>query len=317
MTARRTALVRVVSGVLLMLLCGNAAQAQERMLRWRTDVENAISEAKKRNMPLMFYITRASDSRDQDIERDQKRSFQDPRVFEMSRKFICVQMSRSQYKDQIEKWGIRSNMQLYVVYCQPDGTKIDWQDPLGVATPQGFAEKMARVFAVHRKAVYETDVKPKLVEEKAPAADLKAALETVRQLNVLDADADVAKLLTRKDLDDKTRTDVYDTLAALSTKLAVDALLAEVKAADDPAAKALQETTPGAAPLLLPSLDKEGPQQVAAYNAVVKTCKIKNPKPPRFWEGKNERVKREELERVKKQAEQVARRWKEQYEPYR
>lgn len=300
----------------LWLTCTAAALAQENMVHFRSDVNAAIADAKKKDMPLIFYITRASDSRDQDLERDQKRSFRDERVFEMSKKFICVQMSYSQYKDQVEKWGIRSNMQLYVVYTTPDGTKIDWQDPLGVSNADGFSQKMAKVYDVHRNTLYEKQIKAQ-ISDKATVAEMKAGLERVKQLTILTADKDVVKLLEKKDLDDKTRELVYDVLASLSTKTSIDALAGEIKSADDKAAKALEETTPGAAIWLLPMMDKDGPQRVAAYSAVVKTCKIKGGKPAKFWEGKNEKTKAEEIERVKKAAEGVSKRWKDRYDAYR
>ena len=302
---------------LLCLAVSGAALAQENMVHFRIDVEAAIAEAKKKDMPLMFYVTRSADSRDQDLERDQKRSFRDERVFELSKRFICVQMSHSQYKDQIAKWGFGgTSAQLYVVYAMPDGTKIDTQSPLGVASAQGFAQKMAKVYDFYRNSVYEKEIKAK-ISEKSPVGDIKTGLEKVKALTILSADKDVAKLLQKEDLDEKTRGLVYDVLAVLSTKASVEALVGEVKSSDDKAAKALQDVTPGAAAFLLPLLDKEGPARIAAYSAVVKVCKIKNPKPAKFWDGKNERPKAEEIERVKKAADGVIKRWKEQYDEYR
>lgn len=308
-----------IAAVTLLLVVTAAAAAQDRAIRWRTDVESAVAEAKKRNTPLMFYVkgstARKGDDLD-DLEDDQRKSFRDERCYSLSQRFICVQLSRTQHKDLIEKWGLRPNLQLYVVYVQPDGTRIDWQDPLGVATADAFAQKMARVFTAHRNAIYDAEIKASL-DAKAPVADVNAALKRIREMTILSADKEVAALLDRTDLDDKTRQTVYDTLAHLSTRASVEALLAKVQSYDDPAAKALSACNPAGASFMLSALDREGPLRIAAYNAITKACRIKSPKPARFWDGKNEKIKSEELDRVRRQAETVIKRWREQYEEYR
>lgn len=299
-------------------LLAAAALAQDRTINWSNDVEGSVAIAKKQNRPLMFYVTRASNQEDDDLERSQKRAFQDPRVLSISKRFVTVRLSASVHREMLQKWNRPANLYMYVVFATPQGEFIDSLDGIAVGTPEGFAQKMAKVYGQFRRQHFEKEVKPVLDKTDATTADLKKALDAVQNMQILDADAAVAALLKRDKLDPKLTSEIYKTLEQLSTKASGQALFERAKEGDEQALKALQGSEPGAAEPLLPLLSsKEPTEQVTAYLAIAKICKIKEAKPAKFFEGKNRKLIDDELERVQKQAEKVVKRWKEEYAEYR
>lgn len=299
-------------------LLAAAALAQDRTINWSNDVSGSIAAAKKQNRPLMFYVTRASSQEDDDLERSQKRAFQDPRVLSISKRFVTVKLSASVHRDMLQKWNRPANLYMYVVFATPQGEFIDSLDGIAVGTPEGFAQKMAKVYGQFRRQHFEKEIKPVLDNTDATTADLKKALDQVQDMQILDADAAVAALLKRDKLDPKLTSEIYKTLEKLSTKASGQALFERAKEGDEQALKALQGSEPGAAEALLPLLSSKEPgEQTTAYLAIARICKIKEAKPAKFFEGKNRKLIDDELERAQKQAEKVVKRWKEEYAEYR
>ncbi|MGE0481548.1 MAG: hypothetical protein AB7Q17_13855 [Phycisphaerae bacterium] len=315
---RRFAAASRVLAPALILICGvTAAEAQER-LRWGNDVEAGVATAKRTMKPLMFYVTRASDRRDEDLERDQKRAFNDARVAETAKRFVCVQMSSSQHREMLDRWKQPRDYYMYVLFATPEGDLLGQLGAMDVTSAEAFTRKMVTVFRQYRKQIYDQQVKEKVTSGKATPGELKKALDFVREMAVIEADADLVKLLDAKGVEDRQKAQIYDTLAFLATKPATAALFDRAKAGDAAAAKALNGAEPGAAEHLMAALDEDDPAAVrTAYEAVAKMCRVKDIKPARFFENSNERLVKEELQRVKKHAERVVKRWKEQYEEYR
>lgn len=309
---------RWVCALLLAAVCLPAV-AQEHMIKWSGDVESAIATAKRTQHPLMFYVTRASERRDPDLERDQKRAFADQQCYEQSQRFVCAQVSASQHREMLEKWNVPRDYYMFIIFAAPDGTKLGQLGGIDVASPKVFARSMAATFRAYRKNLYHKDLAAKLKEESTSPADLKKALQTIREFTMLDADKDVAALLERKGLDKKLTDEVYDVLADLSTEAAVNALFQRAKGGDAPASKALSECQPVAAEYLMPTLEAEGSDRAAAYQAITKVCKIRDPKKAAFWDGSSTkgRVQQEEIDRLKKLVDPIIKRWKQQYEDYR
>lgn len=292
-------------------------------IRWLDDPKAAVDQAKKTHRPIIFYVLGRTDDRDDDIERDQKRALADPLVTELSKRFVCCKLSRSRHRDVLESLKLRSEYQMYMVFVRPGGGLIDQLDGLGVSKKDTLAQKMAAVFRVYRKELFEKELKPVLAASDAKPADVKKALEMIDEYTIVDADRAVIDLLKREGVDKSTEKAGYGLLAKLSTKPAVDFLLE--KAADKQALgpktaalKVLGDCTPGGAELMLPALDGEDAElRLAVYQAVAKITRAKDVKQPRFWEGKNERAMSEEMQRIKKHVESVARKWRDRYEEYR
>lgn len=303
----------------LTVACATAttALAQNNAIQWVNDVGPAIARAKQTHKPLMFYVIGSSTSRDEDYEREHKRAFADPLVIQLSARFVPAKFSRSRYRDQLKKWNLREDVNMVLVFATPEGDKIG--DPLyAEGVSKSLTQKMAAVLKDYRAKLYEKELREKLENPATTAKDLKAILDLVEELTILEADRGVAGLLKREDLDKNTAARAYDVLAALSTKAAVEALLERAEAGDAKAAAALGRCTPGAAEYMLDKLDGENAEfRKTVYQTVTKLCKIGGAKPAKFWEGKNERVQQDELKRVKGIAEKTARQWKEQYEEYR
>jgi hypothetical protein len=300
-----------------MLIAAPVAGQQTTGIQWRLDVPQAVEEARRSRLPMMFWVVGRSGSRDKDLERDQKRAFRDSLVAELASRFVTVQLSRSRYSEQLEEWSLSRRANLEIVFSTPDGDKIDTLAPLGVADAETLARKMALVFRHYRQQIYERELKPNLEDAEATDQELRAALRLIAKLLILSADEAVIGLLERKSLSAERRRQVYETLAVLSTRLGVAALL-ERAVGDEAAAAALTGCTPDGAEQMLSALKVEDfAQRLIVYRAVTRICRISNVKPDRFWGGRYETVKLKEIQRVSDIVTRAAERWRQRYAEYR
>jgi hypothetical protein len=305
----------VLAIALVGTVCAAAQQAVG--IQWSLKVEESVAQAQRTKRPLMFWVLGRSASRDHRIERDQKRAFQDSLVVEMSSRFVPVRLSRSRYRDLLEGWDLSPKTNLEIVFTTPAGEKIDTLAPLGACDPETLARKMTLVFRHYREVLFTTDVKPKLEDQDASARDIEAALNLISDFLILSADQAVIKLLEREQITPEIRKAAYQTLAALSTPAGVQVVL-EHAATDELAAAALSGCTPDAAEQMLVALDGDDPDlRLAVYHAVTRICKLRDVKSDRFWQGRYERVKREEIERIRQLVTARARRWRDRYAEYR
>ena len=307
----------IAIGTAALLLAAQAVAQQSVALKWSLKVEESVARAKQTRQPLMFWVLGRSASRDDRIERDQKRAFSDPLVLELSSRFVTARLSRSRYRDLLEKWNLSSRTNLEIVFVTPDGDKIDTLAPQGVRDPEVLARKMTLVYRHYRQVMFEQELKPKLEDEAASDEDLQRALKLIAQFVILSADQSVITLLERETLDSSVRKEVYETLATLSTSASVETLL-EDAIGDEQAGAALAHCTPDAAERMLPGLEDEDPLvRLTVYHAVTRICKLRGVKSDRFWEGRNQVVKRKEIERVRRLVSTTAERWRQRYAEYR
>ena len=165
--------------------------------------------------------------------------------------------------------------------------------------------------------MFEGDLKPTLEDESAKADQLIEALKVIEELLIVEADSSVLQLLDRKQLSEDARERAYQTLAVLSTKRTVEALLAAAPG-NEAAAAALSKCTPDAAEALLPKLDPAKPDvAIVVYNAVTRICEVDTVKPELFMEDAPEEAQRKEIERVKRAVTEAARRWREEHKAVR
>ncbi len=287
------------------------ALAQTGALNWRRDLQQAIADAQRTRMPLMFWITGGSSGdREEDIEQDQRKTFRDPAVAATARKYIAVQISRSANKDLLEKWQLPPRTTFEVVFTTPAGEVIDRLAPSGVGHPDSFRQKMNLVYTRYRGDLFRQEVQPKLTGDAAAPAEVDAALKLISDFRIREADATLIELAAREGIDAGLRQKLLGALADLSTPSAGKALYAAAAAGDQDASDALVRCDPPVAEQLLEKLDSEDPaERVFVYNVVTRICKVKSPKPDRFWEGTNEKIKSDEMTRVKKAVEKAARDW--------
>ncbi len=306
MMSRTLASAATLAGLMASLAVGQT-------LRWSMNFEQAVALAQRTHKPLMVYIVSRTGDRDDDMEASQKRAFRNPIVAEVARRFVAVKISRSRYRPLLKKWGLPPRTNLEVVFVRPDGTLIDRLSPSGVGDADAFVEKMVLVFRAYRQAFYEREVRPALTGAEAKPRDILRAIKWIRDFNIQSADRDLVVLLDRN-LPDSVRRKIYDTLAQLSTRPGVKALLERAKSGDKQAASALSRCTPEAAEWMLDDLGGPDTQaHLLVYHAVTKICRIPRVKPDRFWQGKVERLKREEIERVRRIVRDVAKKWRARY----
>jgi hypothetical protein len=304
-------------GMAVLLLVARASAQPANTIQWSLKVEETVARAKQTRQPLMFWVLGRSDSRDDRVERDQKRAFGDPLVLELSSRFATAQLSRSRYSDLLEQWDLPRTTNLEIVFVTPDGDKIDTLAPQGVRDPEVLARKMTLVYRHYRAVMFEQELKPKLEDQTTSDEELTRALKLIGQFLILSADQSVAALLERETLGSGVRAAVYETLAMLSTPASVETVL-EHAMDDEQAAAALAHCTPDAAEQMLPRLEDEDPQvRLIVYHAVTQICKLRGVKPDRFWDGRNQVVKRKEIERVRELVSATAERWRQRYAEYR
>lgn len=311
--------MRRIAAIAVLVLTAPCVFAQNNSINWSTNIDQGVALAQRNNIPIMFYVLAGSDDRDNDTERDHRRAFADPRVVELSKRFVTLHMSRSRFRDQLTQWGLPPGSNMMIVFTRPDGTKIDFLGDQGVAQAQSLAQKMALVFNKFRTDIFEEQLKPKLVEEKVNEGDVRKALKLIESYTILAADDELIEFVAREDVSPALKLDAYETLALLSTPTGLKALLAI--APDEPKiAKLLEKCTPDAADRMLEQMTLDNPKPVmffATYSAVTKICRVKSPKPDKFWTGDNLRIKNEELERVRGIVRDVAQRWRDVYADYR
>lgn len=301
-------------GLVALAACA-AAHGQNQSLTWSEDVEKGVAESKRTLKPMMCYVLGREADRDDDIEREQKKAFRDPRVIELSRRFVTVKLSRSRHREQLQKWGLPGDAHLYIVFVTPDGERYGDVGPQAAGIADTLAQKMVLAFREYRQKLFEKELKSRLESEKTEPKDIRIALKVIEEFIIEQADATIVELLQRPKLAEDVRKQALLTLAELSTRVAVKELVDE-GVRDEAAAAALRKCTPQAAEYMLEGLDAVS-TRVLVYDAVTKICKIQNVKPEKFWQGDNERIKSEEIARVKDLVRKTAKRWSEKYAEYR
>ena len=307
----------LVGVVVLVLAVPAAARQNPPGIRWSRNVKQGVAYARQTRRPLMFWVLGSSRTRDEDLERAQRRAFSDPIVVELASRFVTLWLSRSAHRDLLAKWGLPPRANLEIVFTTPTGEKIDTLAPGGVADPAVLARKMTLVFRHYRDVLFERELRAALEDSTTPESELRAALRLIADFVILSAERAVLALLERQELSAAVRQDLYTALAALSTPACVDALLKRATA-DPAAAAALARCTPDAAERMLPALDGEDPElHRAVYRAVTTICGVRDVRSDRFWHGRIESLKRKEVQRVRELVIETARRWRERYAEYR
>jgi hypothetical protein len=306
--------------VLLVAACACAVgQAQSSQgIQWDTDPQRAVAAAQKTKLPLLIYVLAGSKDRDDKTEQMQRKALDDPRVRRLSQRFICARVSRSAHRDFLQQLHLSPSANMEIFFVAPDGTTLGDLGPGGVGNADSLCQKMSQVFTYYRQRLFDTELRPILEDKDAKPAELRPALERVRDLIITGADVTVATLLDREGLDAKTAALCYQVLAQLSTKAGVAKLLERSVGGDSDATKALSECTPAAAQIMMAQIKTgDGGVRLDIYRAVGRICRIENLKPDKWWEKSKETLQEKELERIGKLVEDDAERWKKENELYR
>lgn len=287
------------------------ALAQSDGIQWSRDVQGAIAASQRTQLPLMFWVLSSSRDRDNNLENDQRAAFRDPEVVRLSQRFITARVSRSANRDLLQELKLPRSTNMEIVFVTPDGTVLDRLSPSGVARPASLAQKMKLVFKAYRQQLFTRELKPTLEKAGAPPQEVRTALERIRDLHITTADKTLLKLLDRPGLDRQTTRLCYETLASLSTKPAVEKLLALSAEGKPLATEALKQCTPAGAELMLDQLvTEDGLVRLDVYDALVESCGIRKRKSHRWWERAKESLLVKEIKRVKGLVADVAEQWK-------
>ncbi len=285
---------------------------------WVTDVEEGMGKAKGLGVPVLFYLDTAEEDAE-DSGDAQERSFTDGVVRTIVReRFVPVRLRKSAMTEMLLKQLEAKEATPYsIVVATPRGHLVGTIRAGQVAKPDTLADQLTALFRKYRTGVFEGDLKPTLEDESAKADQLIEALRVIEKLLIVEADSTVVQLLDREQLSEDVRERAYQTLAVLSTKITVEALLAAAPG-DEAAAAALSKCTPDAAEALLPKLDPAKPDvAILVYDTVTRICKVDAVKPELFAEDAPEEAQRQEIERVKRVVTEAAERWREEHKALR
>lgn len=312
-------MARTIVSVNLALLLAAGAAGQTQPIQWISNAQQGVAQAKRVGLPLLFYVPGSRDRGDDDLDDAQQAAFRDPRVRSIAEsRFVPTRLPlSSDNRAMLQQAGAAVGPGYCLVVMTPEGKLVGVIPPGQVADRRVLAQQLTAMFRKYRSELFEQRLKPLLEQEDARPADVVAAVRQIEKLLILEADQALVSLLERPGLGKGLQKDVYEALAALSTKKSVEALLKAAQQ-DAQAAKALGRCTPGAAADMLPELKLDDMDKfVIVYEAVTNICNIKGKKPRGFWGGENERLIAEELERVKREVQAAAERWRREYEPYR
>ncbi len=296
----------------VVLLVPALAVGQEPPVRWRSQPRAAISEAQRTLRPLMVYVLASTRRRDDDIERAQKQAMHDQRFLALTEKFVPLQLSRSVHREVLSEFGLPEHANMMISFVAPDGTSLGTLSALGVAQADSLVQKMRLVLERYNQQVFREEIKPRITDKDTPPKDLRTALRLVRDRGIEAAAEDVLAMLEWPRLATNVRKDVYETLAALSTKATVEKLIELSRGGDALATRALDECTPVGAEYLMAEVKADAePFPYAFYEAAAKICNIRKTKPERYFENAKLRMKTEEVERVRELVKRAADRWRE------
>lgn len=304
-----------LTATILVLMTAALATAQSSRIQWINDARQAVATAQRVNRPIMAYVQASDHYCDEKVEREQKRAFLDERVQRHLKNFVPLKLMRARDRAILKDFGFSEVANMELSFISPTGEVLGRLGATAVAQPDSLAQKMSLVLQAFGQQIFERDVKPTLLNKDAKPAEIKRALGLVVEFQMTTADNDVAEQLKRERLDAGQRKAIYETLAVLSTKPAVDALLEAARGGDAVAAKTLEKCTPVAAAMMVADLKADAePFDFLVYKAVTKICRIQKPKPEHFFKQAVPEAKAEEVKRVTEQAQEVAARWKAQYE---
>ncbi|MEW6249678.1 MAG: ERAP1-like C-terminal domain-containing protein [Planctomycetota bacterium] len=303
----RTAFVLVSASLL-----GLAAEAQV-PIQWSSNLDRSFTNAQRSLRPLLFYVPATNAGAEDDLDDAQQRVFRDPLIVGLvGERFVPVRVSRSTTSlPFLRSVGAPTLYGGYLLVVAPSGEPVGVIGPAAAANPSALARALTARFREYRTALFKDQYQELLEDPGAAPAAIERALRVVREFIITAADDSVLKLLQRRNLPANLRTVAYETLAILSTPRSIDALFTAARSRQQPAVRALARATPAAIERLLPELelDNEPGRLATAYSAVAAIARVPNPRPARFWNSDNERVKERELERVRAGAESALQAW--------
>ena len=303
--------VQVIVGLIL-LAAGMSTARADNPIQWMTDVQEGVRTSKRTQRPILFYVPGSRRDRDSSLRSYMLASFRDRMVNDIVwARFVPVRLQRTNENLQmLEKLGAPVTTGLYLAVVKPEGQLVGVISPLDAANPQTLVAGLTDQFRKYRTELFTNELGRSLADPEAKPAQIAHALRLIREFLIVEADESVVRVLDRSDLTNALRSDVYETLAVLSTKASVGELLKRAK--DDPLARReLRKCTPGGAEGLLPGLRADDPELVSeVYDAVVAICRVPDPKAAAFWKSASNEDKQREFERVEKRVAERAERWR-------
>ncbi len=278
---------------------------------WIADVKKGMAEAERLSMPMLFYIGAAKTDTEAHDEA-QQRSLTAPEVCTIaSERFVPIRLRESATtRVLMEQMQAHDATAFSIVTATPKGRLLRTIPASEVAQPDKLVGELMAISREYGTELFQSDLKAKLENENSRPKELTAALELIEKLLIVDADSSVIGLLERETLPDAVKTQAYETLAALSTRRATEALLSAALRGE--AAKtALAKCTPDAAEVLVAALDpKELDKLRIVCSAVSRMCGIADCDPGLFAPDVDRQLHKKEIERLKSAAAQCAKEWR-------
>ena len=278
-------------------------------LTWLNDVEKGMAEARKKSVPVLFYI----DAEDDASDAEQEKSFTDPTIQRIvTAQFVPLRLGQSQTTDMMmEQMKVQDWTPACVVVATSRGRLIATIPAEIVADPQTFAGQLTSAYQRFGTELFENRLRTSLEDESAKPEDVRDALKLIAQLSIAEADEAVIDLSRRKGVSQDVKTRAYRTLAALSTERSVKALM-KAAPGDEAAAGALSECTPVGAELMMSEMDAgDEAERTLVCAAVAKICDVAPIDPQLLATGADKEERKNGIARLETATKASAKRWRE------
>lgn len=304
------------------LAAAAVAQTSVQPVQWLNQPSAAEAAAKRSTRPILVYVSGDAESRASDLDREQQRVLRDPLVIEViNARFVPLRLARSSnIRATMEQLGLPFQLGQYMAVLPPEAfsspetsTKLALIQPMQIAQASALLTALTQAYHTYGDKLYADQIRPVFEAEEFKSQDVQRGLKVIEDLLITSADGAIIKLLEKHGDDKRLAKPCYDALAMLSTKAAAEHLWKQAKAGVREAQAALANLTPDAAEtLLLPELRADDAEtRNSAYQALAKVFRLKPVRPARWWENAKEKMIADEIEKVSKQVQDDAQRWRE------
>lgn len=279
-------------------------------LDWSTDPDKGFAIAKQANLPVLLYVDDPSPDAEAG-DADHERALANPSVQRIIKeRFVPIRLRQSIVTETLfQQMNVTDATMSCVVIATPNGAPIGTIPSDKVAAADSLEAQLVQMYRKYRTSVLEVVIEPVLGSGSAKPAEIVDALDVINQLEIIEADQSVIKLLKGDKLDGSVRRRAYRTLVALSTAGSIDALL-NASSSDEAAAEALHKGTPVTAEALVATMDrKKMDRLIVAYEAAAGICGLAGVKSATFWTEVGEEQQLAEIERTKKVIETCVAAW--------
>lgn len=281
-------------------------------IQWMSDPQEAVEVARNEHRPLLVWVPPNSDDYSSELDQLQRDSFRNDQVNAVvAARYVPLRLTRSnQHMQWMAQLGAPGNYGMYLAVITPHGKLIGVIEPTQTVDTPKFVQALISYFNQYRTQLYNDDIAPILsAPGEGDVPKLGPALRTIREFDIGAADTALIQLLNRPRLPQERKHEILMTLADLSTGAALKYLVTSA-GSDRFAAEALEHITPAGAAILAQHLvSDDSDLNWLLYETICRVDRIQPRKIREFWKNRPADEKQMEIDRIRRIADQTARRW--------